>query len=279
MTISALIAWLYQANGYVYAILLGTGLYGAIGFYDDYTKIRRFSSRGISAKMRLLLQFIFTYLLVRYIGAEHSRLNIAGDTVRVFGDFVLNFGCFYSFFATILIVGTANSVNLTDGLDGLVAIPACLVLSCLAITSYAMSDLCLKQSMPNLSSIAGSQTIGYISLVLSGSILGFLWFNIHPARLFMGDTGSLAIGGCIGTLTIVLKQEGMLFIAGMFFVLEAVSVILQIGSFKLRKKRVFLMAPIHHHFEKKGYTEVNIVMKCWLFSLIMAILSLYIFLR
>ena len=251
--------------------------FGVIGFIDDLLKIIYKNPNGLKGSIKIILQFII-------IGVIYLKLINIDPIYRIDNIFLaINDGFFieiptfiFVLFISCVIIGSANGVNLTDGLDGLVSVPAiiCLI-SLIILTIYGTSSyLASEVRVPY---IAGGNDIIIFCTSLIGAILGFLRFNLKPAKIFMGDVGSLAIGGVVGTIAVILKQEFIFFFIALLFVMESLSVILQVASFKIRKKRIFLMAPIHHHFEKKGMSELQVVRLFWLFSLISAIMALIIY--
>ena len=251
--------------------------FGVIGFIDDLLKIIYKNPNGLKGSIKIILQFII-------IGVIYLKLINIDPIYRIDNIFLaINDGFFieiptfiFILFISCVIIGSANGVNLTDGLDGLVSVPAiiCLI-SLIILTIYGTnSHLASEVRVPY---IAGGNDIIIFCTSLIGAILGFLKFNLKPAKIFMGDVGSLAIGGAVGTIAVILKQEFIFFFIALLFVIESLSVILQVASFKIRKKRIFLMAPIHHHFEKKGMSESQVVKLFWLFSLISAIMALIIY--
>ena len=251
--------------------------FGVIGFIDDLLKIIYKNPNGLKGSIKIILQFII-------IGVIYLKLINIDPIYRIDNIFLaINDGFFieiptfiFILFISCVIIGSANGVNLTDGLDGLVSVPAiiCLI-SLIILTIYGTSSyLASEVRVPY---IAGGNAIIIFCTSLIGAILGFLKFNLKPAKIFMGDVGSLAIGGVVGTIAVILKQEFIFFFIALLFVIESLSVILQVASFKIRKKRIFLMAPIHHHFEKKGMSELQVVRLFWLFSLISAIMALIIY--
>ena len=271
LTISTLL-WTDIFNIFIWLLLFITLSFGVIGFLDDYLKLTNFSHKGMSGNIKLLLQIIFTFifslLLYYYANEDYSYL-----TFPVFKNLVVNVGYFWFIFSMLVIVGSSNAVNLTDGLDGLAIVPIVIVTATFAIISYLVGNSIFSAYL-NLNYISGMGEVSIFCSALVGAGLGFLWFNAPPAKIFMGDTGSLATGGAIGAISVMTRNEFVLAIAGGLFVLEAVSVIVQVISFKLTGKRVFKMAPIHHHFEQKGWSESTIVIRFWIISLILAMASL-----
>ena len=264
--------WTRLDNSLVWLCLFVTLFYGCIGSIDDIKKIKQKSSDGLSAKAKLILQVlgasfvgIFIYVHPGFDG--HLSLPFLKD-------FRPDLGIFYVVFAIIVIVGASNAVNLTDGLDGLAAGPTIVTTTVYLIFSYLAGNIVLSDYL-QIPYVAGSGELAIFCGTIFGACLGFLWFNAFPAQMFMGDVGSLALGGAIGGIAIIIKQEFLLAIVGGVFVMEALSVILQVGYFKWTKgKRIFLMAPFHHHFEKKGWHESKIVVRFWIVSIILGLLAL-----
>ena len=264
--------WTRLDNSLVWLCLFVTLFYGCIGSIDDIKKIKQKSSDGLSAKGKLILQVlgasfvgIFIYVHPGFDG--HLSLPFLKD-------FRPDLGIFYVVFAIIVIVGASNAVNLTDGLDGLAAGPTIVTTTVYLIFSYLAGNIVLSDYL-QIPYVAGSGELAIFCGTIFGACLGFLWFNAFPAQMFMGDVGSLALGGAIGGIAIIIKQEFLLAIVGGVFVMEALSVILQVGYFKWTKgKRIFLMAPFHHHFEKKGWHESKIVVRFWIVSIILGLLAL-----
>jgi phospho-N-acetylmuramoyl-pentapeptide-transferase len=257
------------ATEIILPVLFITTTYSCIGFLDDYAKVKKQNVKGIGAKTRLVVEFIIAGVALYYINPT--------TTVRIpIFNTDIDMGYLYYLFTSIIIVGSANATNLTDGLDGLLAGTSLIVLSTLVFIMFiVVNDIIgLKQYV----SIGIDDIYSLMTLCTTfiGILLGFLWFNSNPARIFMGDVGSLAIGGFIGTTAVILKQELLLVVIGGVFVAEALSVIIQVASYKSRKKRVFLMAPIHHHFEKLGIAENTVVMRFWIVNCILCAFSLWL---
>ena len=271
LTVSTLL-WTDIFNIFIWLLLFITLGFGFIGFLDDYLKLNKFSHKGLSGKMKLLLQVIcsllFSFMLFHLCNEDYSYL-----TIPIFKNLLINVGYFWFIFSMLVIVGSSNAVNLTDGLDGLAIVPIVIVTATLAIISYLVGNSIFSEYL-NLDYISGMGEVSIFCSALVGAGLGFLWFNAPPAKIFMGDTGSLATGAAIGAVSVMTRNEFVLAIAGGLFVLEAVSVIVQVISFKLTGKRVFKMAPIHHHFEQKGWSESTIVIRFWIISIILAMTSL-----
>ena len=267
------ILWTDIKNSYIWIVLLITFGFGAIGFIDDYHKVTSKNGKGLKVGTKLIFQFLITAitLFLLYNFTDHELTNKLA--IPFLKDFLLDLGVFFPFFAFLVIIGTSNGVNLTDGLDGLAIVPVILTAVCLALIAYLVGNKIFSEYL-NLFFIPGVGELAVLSSSLIGAGLGFLWFNAHPAKIFMGDTGSLSIGAAIGSISIIIKHELVLFIIGFLFVLETSSVIIQVLHFKLFKKRFFLMSPLHHHFEKKGWHENTIVIRFWILAVIFALLGL-----
>lgn len=266
--------WANLTNGYVWIVLLLTLGFGCVGALDDYLKLTKRNTKGLSAKKKLLLQIVMsacaTYGVVE-LGDPHLTTSLS---VPFFKHIFINLGWFYVPFGIFVIVGASNAVNLTDGLDGLAIGPIIIVAACFALISYLVGNHVFANYL-QIAFVPGTGELAIFCGALIGAGLGFLWYNAPPAMVIMGDTGSLAAGGALGIIAIMTKQEFVLAIVGGLFVIEAVSVILQVGYFKLSGgKRVFLMAPIHHHFEKKGWSEPTIVFRFWIIAIVLALLGL-----
>jgi len=263
--------WADIANPYVWLVILAMVGFGAIGFADDYLKFIKARSKGLSATQKIVAQLSLALaiaLILYFLPGYSAKLN-----VPFFKSFMPDLGWFYVVFAVLVIVGSSNAVNLTDGLDGLAIGPV--MISALAYTIVAymvghrvMSDYLL---IPH---IEGAGEVAVFTAAILGSSLGFLWFNTYPASVFMGDVGSLPLGAALGTVAVISKHELLLLLVGGVFVIEAVSVIFQVVSYKSRGKRIFLMAPIHHHFEMKGWEEPKVVVRLWIIAILLALLSL-----
>lgn len=272
VSISTLL-WGDLANSFLWIVLLVTLGFGALGAMDDYKKLTRNSHHGISGKTKLLGQTILA-IAAAYASACYTDVNLAhGLTVPFFKDVVINLSWFFYPWSILVIVGSSNAVNLTDGLDGLAIVPVMICSVCFTIIAYLVGNHVFAHYL-QLHYVANVGEIGIFLGSLIGAGLGFLWFNAPPAKVFMGDTGSLATGGALGTIALITKHELVLCIIGGLFVLEAVSVILQVGYYKLTKKRIFLMAPIHHHFEKLGWAESTVVIRFWIIASILALVGL-----
>ena len=266
------VLWADIKNIYIWLLLFITIGFGIIGFIDDYLKVNERSYKGLSGKIKIIIQsliaLIFSYFLLELSSESNTKLLFP-----IFKHLFLDLGYFWFIFSMFVIVGSSNSVNLTDGLDGLAIGPIIIVLSTFAIISYLVGNSIYANYL-SLSYVKGIGEISVFCAAFIGAGLGFLWFNAPPAKIFMGDTGSLALGGSLGAVGIITKHEIVLAITGGLFVLEAVSVIAQVVSFKLTGKRIFKMAPIHHHFEKKGWPESTVVIRFWIISIILAMIGL-----
>ncbi|MDA7427499.1 phospho-N-acetylmuramoyl-pentapeptide-transferase [Primorskyibacter aestuariivivens] len=272
--VTSTLLWARLDNGFVWLVLFVTLAFGAIGFADDYAKVSKQNTAGVPGRVRLLLGFIIAAIAGYWATQLHPpelQLQLA---LPVFKDTLLNLGyIFFLPFAMIVIVGAANAVNLTDGLDGLAIMPAMIAAGTLGVIAYAVGRVDFTEYL-DVHYVPGTGEILIFTAGIFGGGLGFLWYNAPPAAVFMGDTGSLALGGALGAIAVATKHEIVLGIVGGLFVVEALSVIIQVLYFKRTGKRVFLMAPIHHHYEKKGWAEPTIVIRFWIISLILAIIGL-----
>ena len=270
---SGILLWGDLSNFYIWFLLLIVTSFGLLGAYDDYKKIKYKNSSGISFKFKIIAQVLIALAGILLL----SHFSLSADLTNLyfpfFKDLVINLGWFFIPFSVFIIVGSSNAVNLTDGLDGLATVPVILVASCFAFISYVTGNIVFSEYL-QITYIQGMGEVSVFCGSIIGACLGFLWFNEPPAKIFMGDTGSLALGGSLGAVGIITKHEIVLAITGGLFVLEAVSVIVQVVSFKLTGKRVFKMAPIHHHFEKKGWAESTVVIRFWIISIILAMIGL-----
>ncbi|PHM46434.1 putative group 4 glycosyl transferase [Xenorhabdus mauleonii] len=272
ITISVLL-WARLDNPYVWCVLVVLVGYGIVGFVDDYLKVVRKDTKGLIARWKYFWQSVLA------LGVAFSMYSIGKDTpatqlvVPFFKEVMPQLGLLYILLAYFVIVGTSNAVNLTDGLDGLAIMPTVLVAAGFALVAWATGNVNFANYLhiPYLSH-AGELVIVCTAIVGAG--LGFLWFNTYPAQVFMGDVGSLALGGALGTIAVLLRQEFLLVIMGGVFVVETLSVILQVGSFKLRGQRIFRMAPIHHHYELKGWPEPRVIVRFWIISLMLVLIGL-----
>ncbi|HLJ01437.1 MAG TPA: phospho-N-acetylmuramoyl-pentapeptide-transferase [Bradyrhizobium sp.] len=267
------VLWANPLNPYVWIVLAVTLGFGFVGFYDDYLKVTKQSHNGFAGRIRLLLEamiaLVACYALVR-LGREPFSTSLV---IPFFKDVALNFGWFFAVFGAFIIVGAGNAVNLTDGLDGLAIVPVMIAAASFGMISYLAGNAVFSEYL-QINYVPGTGELAVLCGAVLGAGLGFLWFNAPPASIFMGDTGSLALGGMLGSIAVAVKHEIVLAVIGGLFVLEAVSVIVQVTSFKLTGKRIFKMAPIHHHFEQLGWTEPQIVIRFWIISVMLALAGL-----
>ena len=267
------VLWANPANPYVWIVLGVTLGFGLVGFYDDYLKVTRQTHNGFSGRTRLLAESLIAAGAC-YAFAQLGKPPFATSLVfPVFKDLVFNLGWFFILFSGFIIVGAGNAVNLTDGLDGLAIVPVMIAAASFGLIAYLAGNTVFSDYL-QIHYVAGTGELAVLCGAVIGSGLGFLWYNAPPASVFMGDTGSLALGGMIGAIAVATKHEIVLAIIGGLFVLEAVSVIVQVVSFKLTGKRVFRMAPIHHHFEQLGWTEPQIVIRFWIVAVVLALAGL-----
>ncbi len=265
--------WADLNNYYVWILLMVSTTFGLLGFADDYLKIKHNNSKGISSGLKFFFQIILSLIAIFLLMEFGDSNHLKNLYFPFFKNLALHLGLFFIPFALFIIVGSSNAVNLTDGLDGLATVPVMLVALSFTLICYVVGNTVFSEYL-QISYIAdvGEASIFCGSIV--GSCLGFLWFNAPPAKIFMGDTGSLSLGGSLGVVSIISKHEIVLAIVGGLFVLETVSVVVQVVSFKLTGKRVFMMAPLHHHFEKKGWAESTVVIRFWIISIILALIGL-----
>lgn len=273
MLVSTLL-WANPMNPYVWIVLGVTLSFGLIGFYDDYLKVTKQSANsGFAGRTRLAAETLVAVVACMAL-AHLGKPPIATSLVfPFFKDLVFNLGIFFVLFGAFVIVGAGNAVNLTDGLDGLAIVPVMIAAASFGLISYLVGNLIFADYL-QIRYVAGTGELAVLCGALIGASLGFLWFNAPPASIFMGDTGSLALGGMLGAIAVAVKHEIVLGIIGGLFVLEAVSVIVQVVSFKLTGKRVFRMAPIHHHYEQMGWTEPQIVIRFWIVAVVLALAGL-----
>ncbi len=277
LILSALIVstvlWARIDNPYVWIVLFVTVGFGLVGFADDYAKVSKNNTAGVSGKLRLAIGFVIAGIAAYWAASVHPDELAYQLALPVFKDVLINLSYFFIPFSMIVIVGSANAVNLTDGLDGLAIMPVMIAAGTLGAIAYAVGRVDFTDYL-DVHYVPGTGEILVFTAGLIGGGLGFLWYNAPPAAVFMGDTGSLALGGALGAIAVATKHEIVLAIVGGLFVVEALSVIIQVLYFKRTGKRVFLMAPIHHHFEKKGWAEPQIVIRFWIISLILALIGL-----
>ena len=269
----ATLLWADLGNVYVWAVLGVTIAYGTIGFLDDYLKVTRQSSDGLSGKLKLLLQAVVALVAAFVIMHQLPAPLTTTLAVPFLKNVLLNLGWAFVLFAVVVMVGASNAVNLTDGLDGLAIVPVMIAAGVFALIAYLVGNSFFSNYL-QLHYVPGAGELAVFCGALVGGGLGFLWFNAPPAKVFMGDTGSLSLGGALGAVSVVTKHELVLAIVGGIFVLETVSVIIQVVSYKLTGKRIFAMAPLHHHFEKKGWAESTIVIRFWIIASILALAGL-----
>ncbi|MDA8624780.1 phospho-N-acetylmuramoyl-pentapeptide-transferase [Alphaproteobacteria bacterium] len=273
-SIGATLLWGNLQNIFLWIALLTTVGFGLIGFADDYLKLRGNSSDGVPGRIKLVLEAVIAIVAVIFISANLPSELATSYAVPFLKDVLLPFGLpLYLIAGLIVIVGASNSVNLTDGLDGLAIVPTMIAATSFGFIAYLVGNAIFANYL-QVHYVPGTGELAVFCAALIGSGLGFLWYNAPPAAVFMGDTGSLALGAALGTIAIITKHELVLAIIGGLFVLEAVSVIVQVASFKLTGKRVFAMAPLHHHFEQRGWAESTIVIRFWIISVVLALVGL-----
>ncbi|MGA9657581.1 MAG: phospho-N-acetylmuramoyl-pentapeptide-transferase [Asticcacaulis sp.] len=272
------ILWADPHSASAWVVFFVTMAYGVLGFIDDYAKVTKQTSAGLSSMQKLIAQIVVAVIAVAVIiyyspappDAPHMATSLV---VPVFKNFIFNLGYFYLVFGAVVIVGASNSVNLTDGLDGLAIVPVMIAAGAFSLIAYLVGNAKFAGYLI-IHFVPGAGEVAVICAAIIGGGMGFLWYNAPPAKIFMGDTGSLALGGGLGAVAVALKHEIVLGIIGGLFVVEALSVMIQVGYFKLTKKRVFLMAPIHHHFEKLGWAESTIVIRFWIIAALLAMVGL-----
>lgn len=265
--------WSDLKNPYIWIVLLVTLGFGLIGFWDDFLKLTKRNSKGLSSRKKMLFQAVISLaavIVIQAVAPAHLASNVS---VPFFKNVLIDAGYFYIPFVMVVMIGASNAVNLTDGLDGLAIVPIMLVAGCFALISYLVGRPDFASYL-QLNFVPEAGELAIFCSALVGASLGFLWFNAPPAQVFMGDTGSLSLGGALGAISVITKHEFVLAITGGLFVMEALSVIIQVASFKMRGKRVFKMAPIHHHFEKLGWKETTVVIRFWIIACVFALLGL-----
>ena len=265
--------WSDLSNRYVWVVMVVTAIFGAVGWVDDYRKVAKKDSRGLPGRWKYFWQSIAGFGAATFL---YFTATIPAETqlfVPFFKNVALDLGLFYIVFTYFVIVGTSNAVNLTDGLDGLAIMPCVMVAGALALISWIVSNTIFSNYL-HIAHIPGAGELVVFCCAMVGAGLGFLWFNTYPATVFMGDVGALALGAALGTIAVIVRHEIVLFIMGGIFVLETVSVILQVASFKLTGKRIFRMAPIHHHFELKGWPEPRVIVRFWIIALMLVLIGL-----
>ncbi|PVA11956.1 phospho-N-acetylmuramoyl-pentapeptide-transferase [Pelagivirga sediminicola] len=271
--LTSTLLWARLDNAFIWIVLFVTMGFAAIGFADDYAKVSKQNHAGVPGKLRLALGFAIAAVAAYWSAAYHPADLQYQLAMPVFKNTLINLGYFFIPFAMIVIVGAANAVNLTDGLDGLAIMPVMIAAATLGVIAYVVGRVDFTEYL-EVHYVDGTGEILIFVAGLVGGGLGFLWYNAPPAAVFMGDTGSLALGGALGAIAVATKHEIVLAIVGGLFVVEALSVIIQVLYFKRTGKRVFLMAPIHHHYEKKGWAEPQIVIRFWIIALILAMIGL-----
>ena len=267
------VLWSDLSNIYVLTVVFVSIGLGILGFLDDLLKIKQKNSRGLPSKIKFLGQIIIGLIAIFILIEFSDHQYLKNLYFPFFKNLILPLGIFFIPFALIVIVGSSNAVNLTDGLDGLATVPVMLVALSFTLISYVVGNAIISEYL-FIPYIANTGELSIFCGAIFGSCLGFLWYNAPPAKIFMGDTGSLSLGGSLAAVAIIVKHEIVLAIIGGLFVLETVSVIIQVLSFKLTGKRVFMMAPIHHHFEKKGWAESTVVIRFWIIAIILALIGL-----
>lgn len=272
VSISTLL-WADLSNTFVWVAMLVMVGYGAIGFADDYLKLTKRNTKGLPGRIKILGQLVIGGIAtmgIMYGLPDHLSSHVA---IPFFKEFFINIGWFFIPWALLVMVGSSNAVNLTDGLDGLAIVPVAIAAACFGLIAYIVGRADFSDYL-NVPFVLGTGELAILCGALIGGAMGFLWYNAPPAMIFMGDTGSLSMGGVLGAIAVTVKHELVLLIIGGLFVLETVSVIVQVVSFKLTGKRVFAMAPLHHHFEKKGWSEPTIVIRFWIIAVILALIGL-----
>ncbi|ACS84456.1 phospho-N-acetylmuramoyl-pentapeptide-transferase [Musicola paradisiaca] len=269
----SVLLWVNLSNPYVWCVLLVLLGYGIVGFVDDYRKVVRKDTRGLIARWKYFWQSLLALVVAFSMYAIGKGTPATQLVVPFFKDVMPQLGLFYIVLAYFVIVGTSNAVNLTDGLDGLAIMPTVFVAGGFALVAWATGNMNFASYL-HIPYIRHASELVVVCTAIVGAGLGFLWFNTYPAQVFMGDVGSLALGGALGTIAVLLRQEFLLVIMGGVFVVETLSVILQVGSFKLRGQRIFRMAPIHHHYELKGWPEPRVIVRFWIISLMLVLIGL-----
>jgi phospho-N-acetylmuramoyl-pentapeptide-transferase len=272
----ATILWADPRSSSAWVVFGVTMLYGVLGFIDDYAKVTKQTSAGLTSIQKLAAQFVIAVgaVLIYYSPAPPDAPHLPTSlVVPIFKSVIFNLGYFYVIFGAVVVVGASNAVNLTDGLDGLAIVPVMIAAGAFVLIAYLVGNFKFADYLI-IHYVPGSGEVAVICAAIIGGGIGFLWYNAPPAKIFMGDTGSLALGGGLGAVAVALKHEIVLGIIGGLFVMEALSVMIQVGYFKLTKKRVFLMAPIHHHFEKLGWAESTVVVRFWIVAAMLAMVGL-----
>lgn len=270
-TLIPCLLWVDMMNPFVWGVLIITWGFGLIGYIDDWLKISKKNSKGLSGKVRLAGEFLISGAVVAAL-VHFNGLSTA-VTVPFVKSVALDLGYFYVVFAALVIVGTANAVNLTDGLDGLAIVPVMISAATLGLFAYVTGHYSIANYL-QIPHVIGAGELTPVAATIVAAGMGFLWFNAYPAQVFMGDVGSLSLGGFLGAMAVITQNELLMLVLGGVFVVEALSVITQVISFKTTGKRVFKMAPLHHHFELGGLTETKIIVRFWIISILLAVLSL-----
>ena len=265
--------WVDLRNGYVWAVLFVTVGYGALGFADDYLKVTKFNTKCVPGRVKLIVQAVVGLIAAIWITMLARGPLGTALTVPVFKEVAIQLGWLFPVFGTLVMMGASNAVNLTDGLDGLAIVPTMIAAAVFALIAYLVGNRIFADYL-QLNPVAGAGELAVFCSALVGAGMGFLWFNAPPAAVFMGDIGALALGGALGAVAMATKHEIVLMIVGGLFVAETVSVIVQVFWYKRTGTRIFLMAPLHHHFEKKGWAEPTIVIRFWIISMILALVGL-----
>jgi phospho-N-acetylmuramoyl-pentapeptide-transferase len=271
--VPSVLLWADWSNRYVWIVLFVTLGFGAVGFADDYLKVSKISPQGVPGRIKLLFEFAIALVAMWALVLVSSEPLQTALTVPFFKTLLIQLGGFFFLFGALVIVGSSNAVNLTDGLDGLAIVPVMIAAASLGLIVYLVGNAVFADYL-QIHFVPGTGELAVFCGALIGAGLGFLWYNAPPAMVFMGDTGSLALGAALGAISVAAKHELVLAIIGGLFVLEAVSVIVQVASFKLTGKRVFRMAPLHHHFEQKGWAEPTVVVRFWIISVVLAMAGL-----
>lgn len=265
--------WADPRNGYIWPVLFVTAGYGALGFWDDYLKVTKRNTRGVSGRAKLIVQAGVGLIAAIWIMTLTRGPLGTAVSVPVFKDVAIQLGYAFPLFGMLVMMGASNAVNLTDGLDGLAIVPTMIAAAVFALIAYLVGNRIFAEYL-QLTAVAGSGELTIFCSALVGAGMGFLWYNAPPAAVFMGDIGALGLGGALGAVAVVVKHEIVLMIVGGLFVVETLSVMIQVFWFKRTGRRVFLMAPLHHHFEKKGWAEPTIVIRFWIISMILALVGL-----
>ena len=265
--------WADLSNKYVWVVLTVVVGYGIVGFIDDYRKVIRKDSKGLIARWKYFWQSVIAIAVAAFLYVTAEQPAETALLVPFFKDVLPQLGLLYLLVVYFTVVGTSNAVNLTDGLDGLAIVPTIMVAAALSLMAYLTSNVNFSDYL-HIPYIPQADELTVVCTAIVGAGLGFLWFNTYPAQVFMGDVGSLALGGALGIIAVLVRQELVLFIMGGVFVMETMSVILQVGSYKLRGERVFKMAPIHHHYELSGWPEPRVIVRFWIISLVLVLIGL-----